>query len=69
MPVKQTQQEVSPSPQPKQTPTNVLDDIAHRLVENKATFLAFLHRRVSNEALAENLLQQSFIRAMTLVPF
>lgn len=41
-----------------------LDDIIQQLVWNEAAFRTFLRRRVNNEALAEDLLQQSLVRAV-----
>jgi RNA polymerase sigma factor (sigma-70 family) len=39
-------------------------DVAAVLVENHRTFLAFLERRVGNRALAEDILQDAFVRSM-----
>ena len=41
-----------------------LNDIIHRLLEHESAFQVFLRRRVSDESLAEDLLQQSIIRAV-----
>jgi RNA polymerase sigma factor (sigma-70 family) len=51
-------------PQPAGAPAGVLDDIVQQLVGNEAAFRAFLRRRVNDEALAEDLLQQSLVRAV-----
>ena len=53
-----------PSPQPFWSPAGLLDDIVQQLVGNEAAFRAFLRRRVNDEALAEDLLQQSLVRAI-----
>jgi RNA polymerase sigma factor (sigma-70 family) len=39
-------------------------EIAARLVENHRQFLAFLERRVSDRAVAEDILQDAFVRSM-----
>ena len=52
------------SQQPSTASAGVLDDIIRQLVGNEAAFRAFLRRRVNNEALAEDLLQQSLVRAV-----
>lgn len=49
---------------PPVKPAAVLDDIVRQLVGNEAAFRAFLRRRVDDEALAEDLLQQSLVRAV-----
>jgi RNA polymerase sigma-70 factor (ECF subfamily) len=41
-----------------------LNDIIQRLLEHESAFQVFLRRRVSDESLAEDLLQQSLIRAV-----
>lgn len=41
-----------------------LNDIIQRLLEHESAFQKFLRRRVGEEALAEDLLQQSIIRAV-----
>ncbi len=41
-----------------------LEEIAHHLAEHRTAFRAFLLRRVSDEAVAEDLLQQSLMRAV-----
>ncbi|HEX5647748.1 MAG TPA: sigma-70 family RNA polymerase sigma factor, partial [Nitrospira sp.] len=38
--------------------------IIHRLLENKSAFRQFVRRRVGDEAVAEDILQQSFTRAV-----
>lgn len=53
-----------PSPQSSRSQAGLLDDIVHQLVGNEAAFRAFLRRRVNDEALAEDLLQQSLVRAV-----
>lgn len=57
------EQRLPPLPPPKGQ-AGVVDDLLRPLVENEAGFRAFLRRRVSDEALAEDLLQQSFVRAV-----
>ena len=42
----------------------VLEEISHRLMEHRSAFRAFLQRRVSDDAVAEDLLQQSLMRAV-----
>lgn len=42
----------------------VLQEMVHRLVENETAFRAFLRKRVSDEAVAEDLLQQCLLRAV-----
>jgi RNA polymerase sigma factor (sigma-70 family) len=56
--------ERSSSRQPAGASTGTLDDIVRQLVENEVAFRAFLRRRVDDEALAEDLLQQSLVRAV-----
>lgn len=51
-------------PHSSRTPAGVLDDIIGQLVGNEAAFRAFLRRRLNDEALAEDLLQQSLVRAI-----
>lgn len=41
-----------------------LNDLIQRLLEHESAFQVFLRRRVSDESLAEDLLQQSIIRAV-----
>jgi RNA polymerase sigma-70 factor (ECF subfamily) len=41
-----------------------LNTMVQSLIDNYPTFQRFLHRRLNNEALAKDLLQQSFIRAL-----
>jgi len=53
----------APNPPPVR-PAAVLDDIIRQLVGNEAAFRAFLRRRVDDEAMAEDLLQQSLVRAV-----
>lgn len=46
-------------------PANVLlDDLTHRLLEQGSVFRAFLRKRISNDALVEDLLQQSLMKAV-----
>ncbi len=45
-------------------PAAVLDDVIRQLVGNEAAFRAFMRRRMDDEALAEDLLQQSLVRAV-----
>lgn len=49
---------VDPSPEPH------LHDIIQRLVENQSAFRTFLRRRIGDDALAEDVLQQRLIRAV-----
>lgn len=44
--------------------SDVLDGIISKLIEQASSFEAFLRRRLNDEALAKDLLQQSFIRAI-----
>ncbi|SPP66315.1 sigma-70 family RNA polymerase sigma factor [Nitrospira lenta] len=46
------------------TPEPHLNDMIQRLLEHESAFRVFLHRRVGDEAVAEDLLQQSMIRAV-----
>lgn len=41
-----------------------LDDIAHRLLEQRSAFRAFLRKRLSDDVLVEDLLQQSLMKAV-----
>lgn len=45
-------------------PAGLLNDVIQPLVEHEPAFRAFLRRRVNDAALAEDLLQQSFVRAI-----
>ncbi len=54
----------SPVPPSSGAAAGVLDDIVRQLVANEAAFRAFLRRRVNDDALAEDLLQQSLVRAV-----
>src|SRR5512134_1008895 len=49
----------SEMPQRPETP-----EVAAALVENHRTFLAFLERRVGSRAVAEDILQDAFVRSM-----
>ena len=42
----------------------VLDDLTHRLLEQESTFRAFLRKRLSDDAVTEDLLQQSLMKAV-----
>lgn len=42
----------------------VMDDLAHRLLEQQSAFRAFLRKRLSDEAVVEDLLQQSLMKAV-----
>jgi RNA polymerase sigma factor (sigma-70 family) len=42
----------------------VLDDLTHRLLEQESAFRAFLRRRLSDDAVTEDLLQQSLMKAV-----
>jgi RNA polymerase sigma-70 factor (ECF subfamily) len=46
------------------TPAPHLNDMIQRLLEHESAFRVFLRRRVGDEAVAEDLLQQSMIRAV-----
>ncbi len=46
------------------TPELYLNNMIQRLLEQESAFRVFLRRRVSDEAVAEDLLQQSMIRAV-----
>lgn len=50
--------------QPQQLSQSVLEEIGRRLMEHRSDFRAFLQRRVSDDAVAEDLLQQSLMRAV-----
>jgi RNA polymerase sigma-70 factor (ECF subfamily) len=43
-------------------------DVAAVLSENRRRFLAFLSRRVPNAAIAEDILQEAFVRGLTRAP-
>ena len=43
---------------------SVLQEMVHRLVQNETAFRAFLRKRVSDEAVVEDLFQQSLLRAV-----
>lgn len=45
-------------------PAGLLDDIIQPLADHEPAFRAFLRHRVNDEALAEDLLQHSFMRAI-----
>ncbi len=53
-----------PGSNPPHGQTAVLDDVVQQLLGQEALFRAFLRRRVDDEALAEDLLQQSLVRAV-----
>jgi RNA polymerase sigma factor (sigma-70 family) len=42
----------------------VLDDLTHRLLEQESAFRAFLRKRLSDDAVTEDLLQQSLMKAV-----
>ncbi|HSQ50072.1 MAG TPA: sigma-70 family RNA polymerase sigma factor [Nitrospiraceae bacterium] len=42
----------------------VLGDLTHRLLEQEPAFLAFLRKRISDDAVTEDLLQQSLMKAV-----
>jgi len=41
-----------------------LDDLTHRLLEQESAFRAFLRKRLSDDAVTEDLLQQSLMKAV-----
>ena len=45
------------------TSVHAASDLVRRLLDHESAFRGFLRRRISDEALAEDLLQQSFVRA------
>jgi RNA polymerase sigma-70 factor (ECF subfamily) len=51
-----------------ETPTAVTPEIAAVLVDNHRRFLRFLERRVRSRDLAEDILQDAFVRGMTGAP-
>ncbi len=55
---------VSPAGRSDDSPGVVLDDVTHRLMQQESAFRAFLRKRLSNDALVEDLLQQSFLKAV-----
>lgn len=64
MAVKKEKAGTAGKPASPTAPAGLLDDIIQPLVEHEPAFRAFLRRRVNDEALAEDLLQQSFMRAI-----
>jgi RNA polymerase sigma factor (sigma-70 family) len=46
------------------TPSEPANDIVRRLLDQESAFRSFLRRRIGDEALAEDLLQHSFVRAV-----
>lgn len=64
MPSKKAPTGAAPLPAPLTTSPGLLDDIIRPLVEHEPAFRAFLRRRVNDETLAEDLLQQSFVRGI-----
>lgn len=42
----------------------VLDDVTHRLLEHHSAFRSFLRKRLSDDALVEDVLQQSLMKAV-----
>jgi RNA polymerase sigma-70 factor (ECF subfamily) len=49
---------------PVDEPEVITDDVARVLVENHRGFLAFLERRVESREVAEDILQDAFVRAL-----
>lgn len=43
---------------------DVLGDLTHRLIEQESAFRAFLRKRISDDAVTEDLLQQSLMKAV-----
>lgn len=64
MAVKKIPAGADPQPAPQAMPPGLLDDVIQPLVEHEPAFRSFLRRRVNDTALAEDLLQQSFVRAI-----
>ena len=54
----------SPPKNTDRSASAVLDDVTHRLMEQGSAFRAFLRKRLSNDAVVEDLLQQSFLKAV-----
>lgn len=50
--------------EPDGTERSVLEEVAVHLMKHRSAFRAFLQRRVQDEAVAEDLLQQSLMRAV-----
>ena len=46
------------------TPVPSASDMVRRLLDHESAFRSFLRRRIGDEALAEDLLQHSFVRAV-----
>jgi len=57
-------QVTGPSTESSAVPEPFLNETMQRLLENESAFRAFLRRRVGDEAMADDLLQQSMIRAV-----
>lgn len=55
---------VSSAGKADQAANAVLNDVTHRLMEQESAFRAFLRKRLSNDALVEDLLQQSLLKAV-----
>lgn len=55
----------APSPEPAQLPDT--PEIASVLVENHRAFLGFLEKRVGSRAIAEDILQDAFVKSMDKV--
>ncbi len=64
MAVKKEQAGATRKPASPAAPAGLLDDVIQPLVEHEPAFRAFLRRRVNDDALAEDLLQHSFMRAI-----
>lgn len=54
----------STTEKPSDDSSPVLGDLTHRLLEQEPAFLAFLRKRISDDAVTEDLLQQSLMKAV-----
>lgn len=52
------------NPNESATPLPTGDDIVRRLLDHESAFRSFLRRRIGDDAIAEDLLQHSFVRAV-----
>jgi RNA polymerase sigma factor (sigma-70 family) len=59
-----TDEAVSPVTAAEQPSNGLLDDLTHRLLEQESAFRAFLRKRLSDDAVVEDLLQQSLMKAV-----
>lgn len=61
---RQTDLTASTPERPDRAAQTVLDELAHRLLEQQSAFRAFLRKRLSDDAVVEDLLQQSLMKAV-----